>query len=96
MRATRPEAPSTVLILQTWRKERCKAMPSMQRGKIGVPPCNQHARASCNRADAMDAQDTRPWRSSLMLKGRIASAGGMVESNHLYGHGVSIVPDVYL
>ena len=71
-------------------------MPSIQRGKIGVPPCNQHARASGNRAEEKDAQDTRPWRRSLMLKGRIAYAGGSLECEHLYGNGVPIVPNVCL
>jgi hypothetical protein len=38
VRAQLPASSSTVLLLKTWRKERCKAMPSMQGGKIGVPP----------------------------------------------------------
>jgi hypothetical protein len=71
-------------------------MPSMQGGKIGVPPCNQHARASRNRAAEKDEQDTRPWRSSRMLQGRIAEAGAALACEHLYGNGVSIGPNVCL
>ena len=33
---------------------------------------SQYSRTNCNRADEKDEQDARPWRSSLMLKGRIA------------------------
>jgi hypothetical protein len=45
---------------------------------------------------ATNERDTYVRRSSIMLKCRIASAGALVESSHLYGNGVSIVPNVCL
>jgi len=41
-------------------------------------------------------RDTYVRRSSIMLKRRIASAGVPIEFSHLYGNGVSIVPNVGL
>ena len=44
----------------------------------------------------MNERDTDVRRGSRMLQRRIASAGAAVQSAHLYGDGVSIVPNVCL
>ena len=59
-------------------------------------PGYQPIRATHSRVGAMNERDTYVRRGSLMLKRRIASAGAAVQSAHLYGDGVSIVPNVCL
>src|SRR5882672_2052145 len=59
-------------------------------------PGYQPIRATHSRVGAMNERDTDVRRGSIMLQRRIASAGAAVQSAHLYGDGVSIVPNVCL
>ena len=59
-------------------------------------PGYQPIRATHSRVGAMNERDTDVRRGSRMLQRRIASAGAAVQSAHLYGDGVSIVPNVCL
>jgi len=77
------------------RKESWKAVSeSCCRWQAAVT--NQPFRATCSLAGSTNERDTYVRHSSIMLKRRIALAGVPVQSGHLYGNGVSILPNVCL
>jgi len=77
------------------RKESCKAA-SEEQGTATPDPLHQLFRATHSRVGSTNERDTSIRRSSIMVKCRIASTGVMLPCKHLYGDGVSIVPNVCL
>jgi hypothetical protein len=57
---------------------------------------NQLFRATHSLVGSTNERDTSIRRSAIMLKRRIASAGVLIKFSHLYGDGVSILPNVCL
>ena len=64
--------------------------------EMSMVPAIPAIRATHSLVREKDERDTYVRCSSIMLKCRIAYTGALRELSHLYGNGVSIVPNVCL